>query len=99
MLEFSLEEILKYNPFKKYLVSSFDIANLVLLIKLNIVWDLTVIFFELFVFVSIIGNSSFGKQDKENFDTFDLIVNIFPSLDINSISLVSGNFFIISNII
>jgi hypothetical protein len=49
--------------------------------------------------VSISGNSSFGKQDKENFETFDLMVNIFPSLDINSISLVSGNFFIISNII
>ena len=48
---------------------------------------------------SIRGNSSFGKQDKENFETFDLIVNIFPSLDINSISLVSGNFFIISKII
>ena len=50
LLVFSLEEILKYNPFKKYLVSSFEIANLVLLIKLNIVWALTVIFLELFVF-------------------------------------------------
>ena len=74
---FSLEEILKYNPFKKYLVSSFDIANLVLFIKFKIAWDLTVIFLELFELVSIRGNSSFGRQDKENFETFDLIVNIF----------------------
>ena len=95
----SIDVILKYKPFKKYLVSSLEIANLVLLIRFSKVLGLTFIFVAFEVLVSIIGNSSFGRQDKENFETFDLIVSIFPSFDINSISLVSGNFLIISNII
>ena len=40
----SRDVILKYKPFKKYLVSSLEIANLVLLIKFSIVLRLTFIF-------------------------------------------------------
>ena len=46
--------------------------------------------------ISINGKSFLGKQPKENFDFPDLRLIIFPSLDITSISLVSGNFRIIS---
>ena len=35
--------ILKYKPFKKYLVSSFDIANFVLSINLKIIFEFIVI--------------------------------------------------------
>ena len=61
-------EILKYRPFRKYLVSSFEIANLVLLIKSKIMLAFILSLFPLLISASIIGNSSFGKQGSENFE-------------------------------
>ena len=40
---------------------------------------------ELNLSISIIGKSSLGRQDNENFDLPDLIENFFPSLEMNSI--------------
>ena len=96
-LSFSLY-ILKYNPFKKYLVSSFDMANLVLSISLNKTWEFNFIFIPS-VCWSIIGKSSFGRQDNENLDPLALNVNILPLFDITSTSLLSSSFLTISYII
>ena len=90
LLSFSLV-ILKYKPFKKYLVSSFDIANLVLSINLNRVWEFMLIFIPL-LSLSIIGKSSFGRQARENLEPLALKVKIFPLLEIISTSLSSSNF-------
>ena len=89
--------ILKYRPLSKYLVSSFEIANLVLSIKLKIFSALVVTLLPS-ILDSINGKSSFGKHDKENLETPDLKVNILPSFEIISILLWSWSFLIISYI-
>ena len=86
---------MKYKPFKKYLVSSLEIANLVFSIKLSNSWE-SILSSDFKLSTSIIGNSSLGKHPKENLDLPDLIEKILPSLEINSISLSSDNFLIMS---
>ena len=66
----------------------FDIANLVLSIKLNIFSALVTSLCPS-IFDSINGNSSFGKHARENLETPDLNVNILPSFEIISILLSS----------
>ena len=91
ILLFSSEVILKYNPFKKYLVSSLEIANLVLSNNLKSAFEFILILIPEF-FWSIIGKSSFGKHARENLDPSARKVNNFPSLVIISISLFSSIF-------
>ena len=43
-------------------------------------------------FCSIIGKSSFGRQDNENLEPLALNVKILPLLDITSTSLLSSYF-------
>ena len=86
---------LKYKPFKKYLVSSFDIENLVLSINLNNTLEFNVILNPL-LSVSIIGKSYLGRQAKENLEPSALNVNNLPLLEIISISLLSSTFLTMS---
>ena len=86
---------LKYKPLRKYLVSSFEIANFVLSINLKRIWELIFRVVPSFS-VSIIGKSSFGKDAKENLDPFALRVNNFPLFEIISISQSSSSFLTIS---
>ena len=90
--------MLKYKPFKKYLVSSFEIENLVLSISFKRDWESILILLPISS-TSIIGKSSFGRQPKENLELPDLKVRNFPLLEMTSSSLLSGSFLIISYIV
>ena len=87
--------MLKYKPLRKYLVSSFEIANLVLSISFKKTFDPIFILIPS-VFCSIIGKSSLGRLDRENLEPLALRVRIFPSFESTSTSLSSSNFLTMS---
>ena len=79
--------ILKYKPFKKYLVSSFEIANLVLSINLNKIFEL----------VEFLAHKKSNKINGklisaiwDNWKVFDKKINIFKNSEFGTLRRISG---------